>query len=269
MHPTSYPPPRLAGRFLGLAEIASRIPVGKLYTWTLLFIGASYWGNVLRALPHGEDGHLIWMLNSVLGNGAFNIATWVIIAVRARGIAPTGMASRKQIALAMAIVLMCIVPRTQATVGPLLALGIVLARTSGTRNGQDVAILLLGIAAELIWGSFYMLPFHASVAKLDAQAVAALLSWAGQSVLAHANLVDNVSAQHSIEVLGFCASTFPLSCSPFQAAGAYFPCLSFKLFSVTATGQGRRHDHETTVDHALMRGLVAAGPVMRRGASSV
>jgi len=33
--------------------------------------------------------------------------------------------------------------------------------------------------------------------------------------------------------------------------------------------QGRRHDHETTVDHALMRGLVTAGPVMRRGASSV
>ena len=42
-----------------------------------------------------------------------------------------------------------------------------------------------------------------------------------------------------------------------------------KLFSVAATGQGRRHDHETTVDHALMRGLVTAGPVMRRGASSV
>jgi hypothetical protein len=54
-----------------------------------------------------------------------------------------------------------------------------------------------------------------------------------------------------------------------QAAGACFPCLSFKLFSVTATGQGRRHDRETTVDHALMRGLVAAGPVMRRGATSV
>ena len=42
-----------------------------------------------------------------------------------------------------------------------------------------------------------------------------------------------------------------------------------KLFSAAATEQGRRHDHETTVDHALMRGLVTAGPVMRRGASSV
>jgi DNA-binding transcriptional LysR family regulator len=63
--------------------------------------------------------------------------------------------------------------------------------------------------------------------------------------------------------------TGTLSCSPFQAAGTYIPCLSSKPFSAAATGRGRRHDHETTVDHALMRGLVTAGPVMRRGASSV
>jgi hypothetical protein len=65
------------------------------------------------------------------------------------------------------------------------------------------------------------------------------------------------------------ARFYPLSCSPFQAAGTYIPCLSSKLFSAAATGQGRRHDHETTVDHALMRGLGTAGTVMRRGASSV
>ena len=53
-----------------------------------------------------------------------------------------------------------------------------------------------------------------------------------------------------------------------QQARKIFACL-FKLFSVAATGQSGRHDHETTVDHALMRGLDTAGPVMRRGASSV
>ena len=31
-----------------------------------------------------------------------------------------------------------------------------------------------------------------------------------------------------------------------------------KLSSMAAAGQGRRHDHKTTVDHALMRGLVTA-----------
>src|SRR5689334_717599 len=60
-----------------------------------------------------------------------------------------------------------------------------------------------------------------------------------------------------------------LSCSPCQGAGTTTSCLFSKLFSMAAVGQSRRHDHETTVDHALMRELVIAGPVMRRGASSV
>ena len=45
------------------------------------------------------------------------------------------------------------------------------------------------------------------------------------------------------------------------------PFVSF--FRTAATGKGRKHDHETTVDHSLIRGLLTAGPVMRRGASSV
>jgi hypothetical protein len=49
-----------------------------------------------------------------------------------------------------------------------------------------------------------------------------------------------------------------LLCSPFQAAGVRNLRLLSKQFNVASSGQGRRHDHETTVDHALMRGLVAA-----------
>jgi hypothetical protein len=45
--------------------------------------------------------------------------------------------------------------------------------------------------------------------------------------------------------------------------------LASERFKMAAAEQGRKHDHETTVDHALMRGLATAGPVMRRGASSV
>ena len=69
--------------------------------------------------------------------------------------------------------------------------------------------------------------------------------------------------------VGQCCPTYPLSCSPFQAAGVNILRFSVKLFGAAAIGQGRRHDRETTVDHALMRGLVTAGPVMRRGVSSV
>ena len=42
-----------------------------------------------------------------------------------------------------------------------------------------------------------------------------------------------------------------------QQAQKIFACL-FKRFSMAATGQSRRHDRETTVDHALIRGLVTA-----------
>jgi hypothetical protein len=61
-------------------------------------------------------------------------------------------------------------------------------------------------------------------------------------------------------MIAFVLAAAVLSCSPFQAAGTKIPCPSFKLFSMAATEQGRRHDHVTTVDHALMRGLVSAGP---------
>ena len=46
------------------------------------------------------------------------------------------------------------------------------------------------------------------------------------------------------------------------------PYSSFKPFSMAATEQGRRHDHVTTVDHALMR-FGYRRTLMRRGASSV
>ena len=55
------------------------------------------------------------------------------------------------------------------------------------------------------------------------------------------------------------------SCSPFSSSRhkKIFACL-FKRFSMADTGQSRRHYHETTVDHALVRGLVTAGPVIRQ-----
>jgi hypothetical protein len=201
-----------AHKLAGLAKAVPSLPLGKLCGWALLLIGISYWGNVLRASSHGATANAGWLLNSVLYNGAFNIAAWVLIAVRAgKIVAPTVIATRLQIAFLMAIALVCVVPKTQATVGPLLILAVMLARSSRTRDGHVVAILLFGIAVELIGGAFYMLSLHLIVAKLDAQVVVALLSFAGQNVQAYGNVVDNVSAQHGIEVLAPCASSFPLA----------------------------------------------------------
>lgn len=45
-------------------------------------------------------------------------------------------------------------------------------------------------------------------------------------------------------------------------------CLLSKRFNMAANGQSRRHDHETTVDHSLMRGSEPQD-LIRRGAASV
>jgi hypothetical protein len=179
LHPTS----GAAGRLARAAKAASTLSLGKLYAGAMLLIALSYWGNVLRTFPYHTGADSIPLLDSVLTNGAFNIAAWAMIAARVRGIvAPTRRASPLQIGFVVAVALICLVPRSQATVGPLLAFGIILMRSSGTYDGKCVGMLLLAIAAELIWGAFYLLPLHATVAKLDAQAVAIMLGLAGQSI---------------------------------------------------------------------------------------
>jgi hypothetical protein len=51
-----------------------------------------------------------------------------------------------------------------------------------------------------------------------------------------------------------------LSYSSIQVAGVEIRCLTSKRFCLAASEQGWRRGLETTVDHALMRGLATAGP---------
>ena len=60
-----------------------------------------------------------------------------------------------------------------------------------------------------------------------------------------------------------------LSCSPFQVAGAKMRCSRASVSEWPRLSRAGGTIIKTTVDHALMRGLATAGPVMRRGASSV
>ena len=54
--------------------------------------------------------------------------------------------------------------------------------------------------------------------------------------------------------------------SPFQAAGANILLLAIERVKSTAVRQGKKaRIMRTTVDHALIRGLVTAGPVIYRG----
>ena len=55
----------------------------------------------------------------------------------------------------------------------------------------------------------------------------------------------------------------PLSCLPVQGVSAtnrFLPQSDRNQSTGSAPGQSRRHDFKTTVDHALIRGLVTAGP---------
>ena len=61
----------------------------------------------------------------------------------------------------------------------------------------------------------------------------------------------------------------PLSCSPFQVAGTRMLCSRASGSEWPRLSRAGGTIIKTTVDHALMRGLDTAGPVMRRGASSV
>ena len=61
----------------------------------------------------------------------------------------------------------------------------------------------------------------------------------------------------------------PLSCSPFQVAGTRTRSSRASGSEWPRLSRAGGTIIKTTVDHALMRGLDTAGPVMRRGASSV
>jgi hypothetical protein len=55
----------------------------------------------------------------------------------------------------------------------------------------------------------------------------------------------------------------------FKLQARIFFCSRSSVSNQPPLGRARGTIMRTTVDHALMRGLVTAGPVMRRGASSV
>jgi hypothetical protein len=194
----------------GLSYGTRTLTLSELRGWTLLIAGASYWGGVVRTFRHEGAISLVSIAQSVLSDGAFNVAGWAMIGAWAYGIAPRGFASRRQIAGALAICLLFGLPTRQATIAGLLVLGLTLAVTSVTRHGRLVATLLIALAIEMIWTSTYLLPLHTAVATFDAQVCSAILGLTGEVVQAHGNMLENARAGINVEILAFCASSFPL-----------------------------------------------------------
>ncbi len=192
------------------APAAPGLTSAELCGWTLLVAGLAYWGNVLRTAGPDEATGIAFAVNAVVRHGAFCAAAWGMIAALARGVSPGGRASRRQIATAIAICLLCVVPTRQAVMVALIAGGLLLARPAGPRAARMLSALLLGLATEMAWTSTYAMPLHDAAATFDARAVQWLLGRAGIAVVAHGNIVAQAGTGFSIEILSFCASSYPL-----------------------------------------------------------
>jgi hypothetical protein len=189
----------------------SSLTVDELRRWSLLVAAVAYWANVIRSDPHAGPFGIFAATNSVLGDGAFNIVAWVLIAAWARrDIAAAGAVSVRQIVAALALGLLFAVPTRQTTIVGLVILGIMLM-PSHTRYGRQIAALIIGLAFEMAWTSTYMLPVHHAVATIDAETSGAILRFFGQAGHGQNNLLINDSANFRIEILSACASSFPLA----------------------------------------------------------
>jgi hypothetical protein len=185
--------------------------LNELLGWMMLIAGAAYWGGVIRTYRHDGPTTAVSIAQSILSDGAFNVAGWVMIGAWAKIFAPRAVASRWQIAGAMLLGLVFAVPTRQATIIGLLVLGLTLTFRSGTPHGRLVSTLLIGFVIEMVWTSTYLLPLHSAAAVLDAKVCAAVLRLAGVSVQADGNVLVNAQAANDVEILAFCASTFPLA----------------------------------------------------------
>jgi hypothetical protein len=194
--------PRRAARSLTRFEV---------HIWTLSIVGASYWANAIRSTSRDGLISLNSIAQGVLSDGAFNVAAWAMVIAWVWRVAARGPASRRQIAGALAIGLLCAVPTRQTTIAALIALGLTLASSREMHHGRQAAALLGCLVIEMVWTSSYLLPLHNLIATLDAKACEAILNAAGQTLAVHANVLENAQAGFTVELLAFCASSFPLA----------------------------------------------------------
>jgi len=204
---------RLGSPTLSTSKASVGLSAGEVWTWVFVLVGLSFYANILRAGPEGspqlDPGSVI---SRIIDGGAFNIAAWAMLLLRARRVVPIGIASQRMLLGTIAIGAACCVPLRQATIVA-LAGSIVLLCTEPrlTRSGREAVSLLIGLVASMVWTSAYVLPLHAMAGILDAHIVAIMLQALGDSVSVHRNIIINHSGNIEIAVLPFCCSSFQLA----------------------------------------------------------
>ena len=194
-----------------LASWFRPIRLAELRVWLLLIACVSYWGNAMRVLSHEAEPGITMLLAAVLNAGAFPVVAWGLLATWWRDMSSSGAATPRQVAVGIAVGLLCAVPSRQTLICALVLLAWSLLRTPTATRARSGAMLLGYLAFDIVWTSPYMLPVHAIVAALDARFVSLLLRLLGTPATAHGNIIDNDAARFGVEVLSYCSSSYDLS----------------------------------------------------------
>ncbi len=188
-------------------------PMGirEVWVWSVGMVSVAFWADIVHARS-GDPLSLDSMIVGVLDNGAFDVLAWILVFARVSRMYEARPARGLLIGatfLAGAIVL---APVRLAPAVALVMLGGLLLRDRHARSaGREVGLIFLVLAFESLWRSPFMAPLHVLVGHVDASIDAFLLSLLKMEASAHANVVDNISANFSISIWPYCTSSLPLA----------------------------------------------------------
>jgi hypothetical protein len=184
----------------------------EVWIWGVVLAAVAFWGKIVAA-PGIPDPHFAAAIadiaNSIIEAGAFTVAAWVMVMMRAGDLVPRGPASPRLILAVLGIGLLCIIPSRPATVLVLVVLGGALLRSrQTTRGGRQAGLLLLALALVAASESKLLGPVHMWVAGLDAHLVAWTSRLAGISAVTDGNVVMHGTS--GIEIWIACTSSVQL-----------------------------------------------------------
>jgi hypothetical protein len=201
----------------------------ELSAWCLLLCFVAFWGKIIATSDDPDPLQASAIATSVIDAGAFTVAAWIMILLRAGSVVPERPASTRLVVAALGIGVLCIIPLRPVSVAVLAVLGgTLLLAPQATRSGRQVGLLLASLA--VVSASYGLVPVHVRVAVLDARIVAWLARVVGMDAVADGNVVTH--GDFGLEILVQCTSSVQLA----QVL------LAFCVIVVYRRGECRRSD---------------------------
>ncbi|HEX3350577.1 MAG TPA: hypothetical protein VHS58_21005 [Acetobacteraceae bacterium] len=184
----------------------------ELRLWGLLLVGIAFWGSIVRSGTPGEATIVARVVESIIGNGAFDVLAWLTAFALAARTPDETHATLREIIWTSVLGLAVLAPaRLAAAVGAAGLAAMFLADSRRRAADRGIALVLLALACETFWLSALLQPLHVAAASVDAQICAAMLDLLGATAQAHGNIVDNDSAGFGIVIWPYCTATLQLA----------------------------------------------------------